>query len=89
MRNTKLELVPKVQKSHLNILILKLKNSGYNQKFRTEVLDSSMKAFQRMVENDKSGVKPLFRSREWLLKRESKIQCKSVLIVTPTPGGSL
>ena len=105
MRNTKLDLGSEVQISHLNKLMLKLKNSGYNQKFRTEVLDSSIKAFQRMVEEDKSGIKPLFRPREWNFEERQKsknekkrnwwnntnaqIQYTSVLFVTPTPGGVL
>ena len=105
MKNTKLDLGSEVQISHLNKLMLKLKNSGYNQKFRTEVLDSSIKAFQRMVEEDKSGIKPLFRPREWNFEERQKsknekkrnwwnnenaqIQYTSVLFVTPTPGGVL
>ena len=58
-----------------------------------------------MVEEDKSGTKPLYRSRDWNAKErqsqkldkkrnwwnnsKSKIQYKSVLFVTPTPGGVL
>ena len=83
----------------------KVKNSGYTEKFRTEVLDSSMKAFKTMLEDDKNGVKPLYRDRQWnkeerALKKSqrknswwnskwSKIQYKNVLFVTPTPGGVL
>ena len=85
--------------------MLKLKISGYNQKFRMEILDSAIKAFEKMVEDDKSGVKPMYRSRDWnaeerqkskLNKKfnwwnsnKSKIQYKSVLFVTPTPWGIL
>jgi hypothetical protein len=85
--------------------MLKLKNSGYSHKFRTEILDSGLKAFEKMVEDDKNGVKPMFRSKEWnqdernSLKEKkkvnwwntdkSKIQYKSVLFVAPTPGGVL
>ena len=102
LRNTKVDLGPEVQKLHLNRFMLKLKNSGYNQKFRTEVLDSILKAFQE--EDDKNEVKPIFRSREWnadereKLKAEKKfnwwnnkeadIQYTSVLFGTLTPGGS-
>jgi hypothetical protein len=105
LRNTKLELGPEVQKKHLNDFMLKLKNSGYNQKFRTEILNSGKKAFQKMLEDDKNGVKPLYRSRDWNKEEriiskskkkfnwwnteKSKIQYKTVLFVTPTPGGVL
>ena len=45
LRNTKKELGPEIQKKYLDIFMLKLKNSGYFQKFRTEILDSTLKAF--------------------------------------------
>ena len=45
--------------------MIKLKNSGYNQKYRVEIVDSAMKAFKNMLEDDKSGKKPLYRSRNW------------------------
>ena len=66
------------------------------------MLDSGLKAFQKMVDEDTSGVKPMYRSREWhsderkILKwkkrinwwntEKSQTQYKSVLFVTPTPG---
>ena len=39
LRNTKIELGTEVQELHINTFMLKLKNSGYNFKFRTEVLE--------------------------------------------------
>ena len=81
-----------------------LKNSGYNKKFRTEVVDSALKAFQKMIEEDKRGVKPLYRDRFWNSdKRKEAKQNKKrnwykkdggsvlqiVLFVPPTPGGGL
>ena len=105
LRNTKIELGVEVQKIHLDRYMLKLKNSGYSQKFRTEILNSAFKAFQKMKDDDKSGIKPMYRSREWnqeertLMKAKKKVnwwntdkstvQYKSVLFVTPTPGGVL
>ena len=72
---------------------------------RKEILDSGLKAYERMREDDKNNIKPMYRSRDWnseerqLLKAKkkfnwwnsdkSKIQCKIVLFVTPTPGGIL
>ena len=105
LRNTKLELGPEVQKMHLDKYMLKLKNSGYNNKFRQEILDSGLKAYQKMLDDDKNGVKPLYRNRNWNSEErknmkskkkvnwwnseKSKLQYKSVLFVTPTPGGLL
>ena len=65
LRNTKIELGAVVQKKHLNHFMLKLKKSGYGQKFRTEILDSCLKAYEKMIEDDRKGIKPLYRSRDW------------------------
>ena len=105
LRNTKFELGPEVRKLHLDKFMLKLKNSGYNKKFRMEILDSGLKAYSKMLDDDKTGIKPMYRSKEWnqdtrnnLKSRKkvnwwnsenSKVQYKSVLFVTPTPGGVL
>ena len=82
--------------------MLKLKNSGYHEKFRMQILDSCMKAYQKMVEDDKNGVKPMYRSRDWNIEesqrkksdkklswwnsQKAKNQYTSVLFVTPTQG---
>jgi hypothetical protein len=105
LRNTKIELGPEVQRTHLNRFMLKLKNSGYSYKFRKEILDSGLKAFQKMKDDDENNVKPMYRSRDWNAKErqlskskkkfnwwnttKSEIQYKSVLFVAPTPGGLL
>ena len=47
LRNTKNELGPEVQKMHLNNFMVKLKNSGYSQKFRKEILDSGLHAYKK------------------------------------------
>ena len=85
--------------------MLKLKNSAYKEKFRREVLNSAVKAFKKMEEDDRRNIKPMYRSREWQAEErqqsksrkmanwwnseKSKIQYTSVLFVTPTPGGVL
>ena len=105
LRNTKRELGPAVQQKYLNLFMLSLKKSGYNKKFRKEILDSVLKAYQKMVEDDQAGVKPMYRDRGWNADErqkaksnkksnwwnttKSKIQYKTVLFVTPTPGGQL
>ena len=65
MRNTKVELGEQCLNKHLNDFMVKLKNSGYNEKYRKEILDSACKGFQKMLEDDIKGVKPLFRNRAW------------------------
>ena len=85
--------------------MLKLKISGFDQKFRIEILDSALKAFEKMKNDDKSGIKPMYRDRNWNAEerkkkksekkldwwnsKNAKIKYASVVFVTPTPGGEL
>ena len=100
MRNTKIELGENVRNKYLNAFMVKLKNSGYNRKYRVEILDSAMKAFEKMLEEDRNGKKPLFRNKEWMREereaskddkkrnwyKDDKNSYKTVLFVPPTPG---
>ena len=85
--------------------MLKLKNSGYSIKFRTEILDSALVAYEKIVSEDTAGTKPMYRSRNWnkeerdLKKNNQKInwyrigqkeiEYKTVLFVPITKGGKL
>ena len=59
IRNTKIELGDEVRNIHLNRFMLKMKNSGYNETYRVQILNSALNAFKLMVEEDKNGKKPL------------------------------
>ena len=65
LRNTKMELGTAVQNHHLNEFMVKLKNSGYSQNYRIQILDSAQKAYEKMVNDDKNEIKPMYRSRNW------------------------
>ena len=65
LRNTKIELGEEVQNKYLNEFMVKLKNSGYTVKYRRQILDSALKAFEKMVEDDRNNVKPLYRNKNW------------------------
>ena len=56
--------------------MLKLKNSGYRKKFRKELLDSILKGFEKMKENNKLGIRPMYRNREW--NQEDAISIKKI-----------
>ena len=73
MRNTKVELGQEVKLKHLNEFMVKLKNSGYNAKFRKEILDSATNAFEKMLEDDKVGIKPMYRNKNWK-KEERRVE---------------
>ena len=56
-----------------------MKNSGYSKKYRMEILNSAMKAFDKMLEEDSKNIKPLFRDRLWkkdereIMKKNKKV----------------
>ena len=74
IRNTKIELGDGIRNEHLSKFMIKMKNSGYNQNYRMQILKSAFNAFEKMVADDKSGVKPLFRNRSW--NKENRMQAK-------------
>ena len=57
---------------HLEDLSLRMQFSGYDPKFRKEVVKSGLKAYRRMEMNDKEGKIPLHRPREWKKKEREK-----------------
>ena len=65
LRNTKVELGRETQVKHLINCMLKLKNSGYSVEYRKNILKSALNAFDQMCKDDQSGLKPLYRDREW------------------------
>jgi hypothetical protein len=74
IRNTKKELGDDVRNKHLNQFMIKMKNSGYSKKYRIQILDSALKAFEKMLADDRSGFKPLYRNRSWNM--EERLQSK-------------
>ena len=77
-----------------------LKNSGYSETFRHEILMSGLNGYNKILEADRLGDKPLYRSKEWRKssrwmesKRKAKnwlgSNYKSCIFVPPTPGSEL
>ena len=83
----------------------KLKNSDYDEKFRLEVLKSSINGYEKIIEDDENGIKPVYRSKEWKEKNnwnskkkfkkenwwkgKTQIKNKSVIFVPATPQSEL
>ena len=105
LKNCKAELDWSRKAEHLSNLMQKLKNSGYDEQFRLEILKSSINGFEKIVEDEKNGIKPIYRSKDWkeqnnwntkkIFKKENwwkgnkETQNKSVIFVPATPGGEL
>ena len=67
LRNTSISLGPEVSNKFLSEYMLKLKDSGYNKRFRTQIVKSAKNAFKIQLENDKMGVRPLFRDKQRII----------------------
>ena len=64
MRNTSLELPWEVTADHLSDLSMRIKASGYDEKMRLEVIKSAVTGFEKMVEVEKAGGRPINRPRD-------------------------
>ena len=86
---------------HVNAFMKKIQFSGYNKKFRYEVVNSAIKAYNKITEEDNSGSKPMYRPRDYQEneRKEDKKKkkknwyakggYKSVIFVPSTPQSTL
>ena len=98
--NCRRELNCTIKQQHLSNLMQRMKNSGYNEIFRSEVLKAGLQGYNNILEADNIGSKTIYRSKEWkcaargLEKRKKKTNWlgpfyKSCIFVPPTPSGEL
>ena len=77
-----------------------LKNSGYSEPFRAEILKSGLQGYGKILKAEKDGVRPVYRpkgwreSSRWMEKRRKKRDWlgefwKSCIFIPPTPGSQL
>ena len=45
--------------------MIKMRDSGYTALYRKQILSSALNAFEKMVKDDQSGTKPLYRDKNW------------------------
>ena len=58
--------LPWTQKAaHLSDFSLRMKISGYNERYRETIIRSAITAWEKQIEKDASGECPLYRQREW------------------------
>ena len=99
MRNTDSGQPEEVRNFFLSEFSLRMKMSGYHEKFRREVIVSGMKGYGRMVKNNDDGVCPLYRPKgyrkeerrkeKYMKKRSWYKPCDAVLFCPSTPRGEL
>ena len=98
--NCSKELSCSEKRKHLDNFMQLLKNSGYDEKFRAEILNSGLKGYNKIVEAERDRIKPMYRPKgwnttaRWLAKRRKKKNWlgpfwKSAIFVPPTPGSEL
>ena len=52
--------------------MLKLKDSGYSQKFKTEIIRSAKNAFNLQIQNDRKGIWPLSRNKKRIFQDQKE-----------------
>ena len=89
--------------THVETYCSRMQFSGYDKRFRTQVVQSALSAYDKMLEKDAKGEEPLYRPRDW--KRVERAKCRrakkgewfkggeqgneTVIFVPATPGGEL
>ena len=86
---------------HLNDLTERMRESGYKEKMRKEVIESGLKGYEKMLDVERNGGRPVnrLRSMEQTERKKEKMRKRAgwhkkgdydtVLFVPCTPGGIL
>ena len=54
--------------------MLRLQYSGYNARFRAEIVKSALKAYKEIQTKDFSGERPMYRPKEWKTKKDESYE---------------
>ena len=99
LRNTRPGLNQEVSTHHLDNFALRMKTSGYNANYRLQVIKSGMAGYDKMLEEEMRGGRPINMARSWEEdKRQTKKELQKKmwyrkggydvpLFVPHTPGG--
>ena len=98
--NCSKELPCTTKRKHLNNFMQLLKNSGYSEVFRLEILKSGLQGYNKILKAEREKIRPVYRPKgwketdRWLEKRKKKNNWlgtfwKSCIFVPPTPGSEL
>ena len=72
LRNIRPGLPREVTEKHLNNFCRRMKASGYDQNYRFQVLKSGMLGFDKMLEEERRGERPVNQLRTWDEDRRQK-----------------
>ena len=101
LRNCNKDLPWENTAKHLTIMMMRMQYSGYDQKFRYDVLTTALAAYKKIKENDEKGEAPMYRPKNWRKEERRKIKeskkttwykkggYKSVIFVPCTPKSEL
>ena len=99
LRNTKKELPETVKNKLLSEFSSRMRDSGYSDKMRREVIESGVKGYEKQVSRDEIGECPLHRPKGYMNEERQKQKqlnrnawyrpFDTVLFCPPTPKGQL
>ena len=99
MRNTCREAPIEVKRCYMSDFANRMRASGYRERFRREIIESGMKGYEKQVQRNNRGERPLYRWKGYMREeREEKKALKkrawyrphdTVLFCPATPGGEL
>lgn len=91
----------KVRASHVSYFVQRMQLSGYDKKFRGEIVCSALKAYAEIKKKSEEGIRPIYRRSTWNAaerKKEKEIKKKqwfkkggyeAVLFAPATPNSTL
>lgn len=81
--------------------MLRMKQSGYPEKYRVDTLTRALRIYDKMVEDDRNGTRPIYRPKDWnIIARKKEKERKKYdwstrgghiapIFVPPTPNSEL
>ena len=73
LRNIRPGLPEEVTTKHLNNFCARMKASGYNETYRLQILKAGMTGYDRMLEVERDGGRPVNQPRSWEEDKRRKI----------------
>ena len=85
----------------ISTYMARMKQAGYPENYRKDTLNRALRIYDKMLEDDKNGVRPIYRPKEWnvVSRRKEKNKKKhnwstrgghvAPIFVPPTPHGEL